>query len=352
MKKLIIIICLLLCTGCSDYVEINDLVILSGMVIDYKDNMYEVTSQLIINEDKSTVKVFTTKANTIEEALAEISKLSNKEVFLSHLKILIITKDVIINKKDYYDFFLRDAKSKMNFFVYVVDDSVAKEILNVYKNSDGSSLYIEKMMTFNNKAFSTSTPITFIDLMYRKLEPGYDAIYPSLTIKENNNIKTLYLENLVFFTKDDKKVSLNDNEAIHYNILANNVIKTNVDVSCGNELFSLTLNSAKSKYKWENNKFIISTKINSQINTYECKYDLNKQENIDKLKKLAKNQIKKELEKVIKISKDSRTDILGLSNYIYKHDKKYYENNVDLLTKLNVEVNLDISIISTGEIRR
>ena len=38
MKKLIIlIVCILFLSGCSDYTEINDLAIITGISLDYKD---------------------------------------------------------------------------------------------------------------------------------------------------------------------------------------------------------------------------------------------------------------------------------------------------------------------------
>ena len=45
--------------GCSDYIEINDLAILTGIAIDYKDELYDVTAQLIINEKDSKQTVET-----------------------------------------------------------------------------------------------------------------------------------------------------------------------------------------------------------------------------------------------------------------------------------------------------
>ena len=149
MKKIIILFILILSlTGCKDYVEINDLAILTGIVIDYKDNMYEVTAQLIVNDKDSNIEVFKTKSNSINEAIAELSKLSNKEIFISHLKVLIVTDTVIKENIDFKDYFLRSSKSKMNFYVYVINNEISEKVLNVYKKNDGSSIYLEKMMKF------------------------------------------------------------------------------------------------------------------------------------------------------------------------------------------------------------
>ena len=187
MKKIIILFILILSlTGCKDYVEINDLAILTGIVIDYKDNMYEVTAQLIVNDKDSNIEVFKTTSNSINEAIAELSKLSNKEIFISHLKVLIVTDTVIKENIDFKDYFLRSSKSKMNFYVYVINNEISEKVLNVYKKNDGSSIYLEKIMKFNQNIFSSSTPLKFSDYAYYTYEKGYNLIYPKIKIVKNN----------------------------------------------------------------------------------------------------------------------------------------------------------------------
>ena len=86
MKKIIImLISIFLLSGCADYVEINDLAIISGIAIDYENDLYKLTAQLIENDKESKVIVLTTASSSIDEAMSEISKLSNKELFISHL---------------------------------------------------------------------------------------------------------------------------------------------------------------------------------------------------------------------------------------------------------------------------
>jgi len=82
MKKLLLIICILFLTGCTDYVEINDLAIITGIIIDYKDDKYNLITELIMNEEENDVKVYETEAVTIETALAKISKMTNKELLV------------------------------------------------------------------------------------------------------------------------------------------------------------------------------------------------------------------------------------------------------------------------------
>ena len=58
MKKILLILILLLTTACKDYVEINDFAIISGIILDYKDNKLDLTAELIINEEETKYKTF------------------------------------------------------------------------------------------------------------------------------------------------------------------------------------------------------------------------------------------------------------------------------------------------------
>lgn len=355
MKKIIILFILILSlTGCKDYVEINDLAILTGIVIDYKDNMYEVTAQLIVNDKDSNIEVFKTKSNSINEAIAELSKLSNKELFISHLKVLIVTDTVIKENIDFKDYFLRSSKSKMNFYVYVIDNEISDKVLNVYKENDGSSIYLEKMMKFNQNIFSSSTPLKFSDYAYYTYEKGYNLIYPKIKIVKNNDKEVLYLSNLTTF-KDDNEIELSENESIFYNIVSNKAIKTTVTIKCDDNNFSVELQDIKTKYKWKDNKFTISNKTNSKVIDYKCKYDLTKKESIEKLNELTSNYIKNNINNLLTFIKDNNEDVIGIGNYIYKHDKNYFKDNNkwnNYLNNIEFKIDTKTNITSIGEIKK
>ncbi|MDY6072378.1 MAG: Ger(x)C family spore germination protein [Bacilli bacterium] len=350
MKKILILLIMIFSlTGCKDYIEINDLAILTGIVIDYTDDMYEVTAQLIVNDKKSNTKVFTTKSSSINEAIAELSKLSNKEVFISHLKVLIVTDNIIKNNIDFKDYFLRSSKSKMNFYVYVINEDIKDKVLNIYKENDGSSIYLEKMMKFNQNIFSSSTPLKFTEYAYYTLEKGYTNIYPKIDIVKNNDKEVLYLSNLTTF-KDDKEFELSENESIFYNILTNKANKSSLTINCDENTFSIEIQDIKTKFKLNDNKIYINNKSKTKIVDYKCKYDLNKKETIEKLINLTNNYIEANINDFLKFIKKNDTDIIGIGNYIYKHKLKSY--NKEYLSNINFEVKSNTNITSVGEIKR
>ncbi|UKI58847.1 MAG: hypothetical protein L6V81_05730 [Clostridium sp.] len=59
---------------------------------------------------ESKVEILSTTSTSIDEAIKELSKLTNKKVFIPHLKVLIITDNILKEDIDYYDYFLRNSK--------------------------------------------------------------------------------------------------------------------------------------------------------------------------------------------------------------------------------------------------
>lgn len=356
MKKILLIFLLLLLTGCQDYVEINELALVTGIVVDYKDNVFEVTAQIVKTEKESTVETYTTTADTIEEALAKITTLCDKELFLPHLKILIITNNVIENNINYSDMFLRTVKSKMNFYLYYIDSDIAHNVLNLYKDKDGSALYVDRMMKFNEKIFTSSTPLDFTEATQDSLEYGINPIYPRLSIIENNGKKLIYLDTLVSYNKDLEKTILTENESIFYNIITNKTKRATISIPCGESKYSLDFRKVGTKFKFKDGVFSIDVKITAKLESYKCNYDLNKPETSTKIGNIASKYVIDSINKLVNRSKKNNNDFIGIGNYIYKHDTKYFDfknNNWDNnLKNVSVKVTSKVSIISTGETRK
>ena len=73
---------------------------------------------------------------------------------------------------------------------------------------------------------------------------------------------------------------------------------------------------------------------------------------MSKLKEvLEKNNYQNEINNLIDKIKKDNNDVLGIENYIYKHDKNYNKNNFKL-NNIKNKNNIEFNIISTGEIRK
>lgn len=110
MKKILfIIICLLFITGCQKYNELNDLAIIKSIGIKKEEN-YIIYAEIIDEIDKDNnpkTKIIEANASEISELFENIKILVNKEIYLSHIDLIILDE----NLKDY------DYKNIINYFI-------------------------------------------------------------------------------------------------------------------------------------------------------------------------------------------------------------------------------------------
>lgn len=338
MKKIILILCIFLTSGCADYIEINDLCMISSIIMDYKDNQYVLNTQVIINEKESKTLNYETRGESIAEALLEISKMSDKELYIPHLKVLMISKNVILHDKNFYDYFLRNPKLKLNFHIFLVDS--INEVIKCNENG----LYITNMMKYNNEIFSTTTSLSFTEMIIKNIEYGKHNVYPKISVKDDK----LYLKELVFFNDKNEEVILNDEVSLYYNILSNKNKNSIINIKCDEGFFSITLNKSNTDISYKNNTIYIDVTIDSKLNYYGCNYDINEESNIKKINKFADNYVHENINKLILLSKENKADILGFGSLIYKYTKEKENNYLD---SLKYVINVNTNINSIGEKR-
>lgn len=117
-KIFILILVILLLTGCSDYRELTDMAIISNLGIDKVDEEFHITVQILnsksnSNDDSkknsSEVILYNSKGKTIHEALRNTTLESPKKLYVGHLESIIISERIAkSNISELFDFILRD----------------------------------------------------------------------------------------------------------------------------------------------------------------------------------------------------------------------------------------------------
>lgn len=152
MKKILLIIIIIFLTGCYNYTEINDLAFISSIGIDYnKTNEKFIVTYEILN-DNSTGEGKINKSYTISaegknitDAFNNTSLKVNNKPYFYHLKIIAI--DETISKKhmkDVVDYILRNPDVKNEFFLILIKNAKAKDILDKSDEVDpdiGNKIY-------------------------------------------------------------------------------------------------------------------------------------------------------------------------------------------------------------------
>lgn len=372
MKKLIILITIiLLITGCYNYRELNDLAIIDALGIDYKNNKFLVTAQILNVEKKETddtkklIVVYEGEGQSIAEAIRNMSLDDPKEMYLGHLELIILgeslTKD---NTNKVFEFLLRDPKLRSEALVVSSLNNSAREILNQKVNSNiFPSKSIINSIEVSSKTEGTVKKQTLEDLIKITLDNKIDSVITTISIKEEkenkediNEYNLIKLDNLAII-KDKKIIDyLSKDEARIFNIIKNDIGNVMINIPFQNTNSVILLSNPKSNIKIKLHDKKIDVDINIEVDGDIA--EINKKTNVDNqeiLKKLSK-ELNKKLENDTKIllkkCKENDADILGLKDLIYKKYPKNYQNYQDnnIYEIANFNINVTSNIYKEGNI--
>ena len=155
MKKILLILTIIFfVTGCYDNIELDDLAIVSGVGIDYKDNNFHLTYEILSDvktEENTALLSYTVKGSgkTISEAFINTNYKVSKKAYFAHLKVLVLSEEVINGHFDKItDYILRDTNLRSDFKVLVANNTTPDEIL---KSNDKNHPVISEVITSSLK---------------------------------------------------------------------------------------------------------------------------------------------------------------------------------------------------------
>lgn len=382
MNKKIILLFLLLLTGCYDKKELNDIAIITATEINKIDNEFTVNVQVVNPQspDKTTnvqapFIMYKGSGRTIHEAYRNIKKQSSRFLYPNHMEILIINEKLAQEDiSQIVDFFLRipDIRTEFNVLIGKKDD-----ILNITSPIDDiSATSILNTMETNNKYLGITNLITFNEFANMVINKDLEVILPSITItnqtndkseenkedtKENTEsttINSLYeLDTLAIFKDNNLTGYLTKIESITYNVIKNKTKIVLINYECEeNKYIAVEATDIKSKINIKDNKINIDINMTGNINENNCNINLTNNKNIKTLQKDLEQYIKKITEESINnIRKEYNTDIFGFLDIIHKTNFDMYKkikNNwyEEIYQNISVNINPSIKIIGKGNI--
>ena len=254
MKKIILFLIILLGTcGCYDYKEVNNIAIIVGVGLDYQNEEYSMTYEILniqkTNESSDQAgKSYSVTATgkTITEAEVNAEKKVAKKTSFSHLEILLIGSGLANHGiNDIADYFLRNNKITSNFYMVLGNNYTPEEILSFkskYEQVNSSAIF--NILKISNTNISVDVKDQFDYQMAKIKENMGDIVIPSITIN-----KEIDLGNLAVFHEDKFKYFLNNEEEQTYGLLLNK-IKNN---SLTNDIGAIEINHNKTKLSYKDN---------------------------------------------------------------------------------------------------
>ena len=335
MKKLVLIILIILLTGCYDYKELNDIAIISGIGISKENDEYRVIYEVINTkankESNNDIKKYNVEAQdkNLSNAISKANEALAKQPYFEQIKVLLITKDV--NILDISDYIFRNEKFNTSFYLALCDN--IDEIFDYTSvNEPNNSIAIHNLL----KEINYDKITNLFDFNVDNLMQGYDIYLPYITIDKELALKTIG----IFDNKSFKRYLTNEEYRIFKYL---NKVK---EVPIINNNDSIKIYSSKLNYDIKDSNVTIKYDAKASINYLTNQYNLRNQNTYQDLNNLFKDTIYSEISTFINNLQKDNIDILGITKL---YNTKYYKNKLDIKDiKLNYEINVDIDKAGTA----
>ncbi len=349
MKKiLILIVTVLLLGGCYDNIELNNLAIITGLGIDYQDDNFVVTYEILNDtktEDNTAMLSYTEKGSgkTINEAFTDANFRVGKKPFFAHLKIVVLSESIIKDKLDQIiDYLLRDTNIRDEFIMMVANGTSPDTI---FKHNDDNNPVVSDLI-FNlitNEIYNDNLAINepYQKVLAKLVSHKFDVILGSLSIIDD----AVSLNNFYIFKGYNVENKLDRRNSTLYSLFNENVYSLDFTKNYGEDVVTISVNSSKKNIDISQDEINITLDLEARIIENSADLDLKKEETYRKLNQEFGKIIQKEVNNFVKILQENKSDVLGFQDLYYKKMRK---ENKDLWTKAQVNTQINLKINTKG----
>ena len=236
MKKMIIpILILLLLTGYTPYVEVNDLVIVDMIGLEKVNDKYLLTVNTIKEEKtdnatKSIYQVSTFEGNSLGSIFLKAKKINNKKAYYCHLKLVVFQSKLL--DKEIINYFQKQF-TQMNYLIVGTNS----DIKSLFKKYDSSSKIIKEI---NKKRIDDANIYlsTFEDYLKDIVNKKRESTLPIISLDKGLTTTGLevYQKNILIDAKQAK---------INY-LLNNKLTSFHQEITINNKSYEVEFNNVKS----------------------------------------------------------------------------------------------------------
>ena len=349
MKKLLILLFIpFILSGCYDYNELNDLAIISGVGIDYEDEEYVVTFEILSTkksgETSGATSSYTVKSKgkTITEAFLNNGNLMDKVPYYDHVDVVIISEDVAKNYfEDVAEFIIRGSQFRNEIYLAIAKDAKAEDIMKATsKEKPVASLFMAELLEHSMDSSSAGYYEAFTKTLSSILTKGEDAIAPVFSLKN----KEIVLKGMGIFKDFKMQGVISNDEAAVVNLLKN--FKTTAilfEHYCSNDKKTvISIYQASIDINPNNENVKISGTLNGRIYQDSCGYNLKETKSYEELQNIFTKVITNKMDNVINIMKSYESNALNIGKAYYNKYRIEATNkwiNQDIIYDLNLKIN-------------
>jgi spore germination protein KC len=373
---------LLMLSGCWNRRELNDLAIALGIGIDKQGDRYRLSVQIVNPQEiaakkgganNSPITIYEETGRTIFECFRRMTTSAPRKIYMSHLRILVISEEVAREGiKNLLDFFARDHELRTDFYVVIAREAKAKQVMGILQPIEkvpANNMF--KMLQTSERVWAPTTSVFLDDLLSDLMSKGKEPTLTGIRILGDvqsgssvDNLKTaetnasIKYSNIGVFREDKLVGWLNEEESKAYNYIVDKIQSTIGTIPCpdgGLLNFEVIRSKTEMKGIVNNGKPAIdlTVRVEQNIGEVACTIDLNKVEMLDLLERQSEEKIRGFIAKTIqKTQKEFGADIFGFGEAIHRDEPKAWEKlqngwNTEF-PELPVQVRVEVKIRRTG----
>lgn len=394
MNKRVMFLCLLILIavingGCWDKKEFNKISFATAMAVDRIDETYQLTIKVMMPKNASDgdypVWVVSGNGKSIQDAMDDISKRSPRNIYWSHMDVIILGENVLDNNMyQTLDFFIRGNEfRRRNYFM--TTEGKASDLLDISpKLAKINTFYFKSLIEDQNDMIARSA-VTLNDVLLGISDRGRDLFIPKLQLqeskddmhqpqskeetvaksegnggKEENSIDSddnmLELKGGALI-KDEAFVCWVDEEWVNgFYWIYGNIKRASISIAHPvDETETLSFAIKKSSCDITVNpqeplsvQLTIRPVLNIVENTMQDKLNQEEGENfLEQIKMAIEEKIKNQVENTIALAKENNVDPFGIGRRIWA----YYPQDFAKLDEENYMPSLDISVVVESELK-
>lgn len=371
-RKIAVIVSLILImpllTACWGYREVDKMSIVVGVAIDKGTTdkylvTYEVVdfSQMKV-EGKAKSILVKSEGDTLLEASRNAISKNFPRLYFGHSTIVVVSKEIASEGiLDVIDSLCRDNETRLSMHLLVSEEETAGELLKV-KPLDTALLSTEiNNILIEEKYLSKAIPFQTYEFVNCVMDQGISCAMTTVCIEKKEEEELIKLCGTAVF-KHDKLLGFIDEEETKALSFILDKVKGGVNVvkiGSGDDesRFSLEIIRSNTKLKptFKDKKLSIEidVKVVVTLGEHISNKDYGTEEGIKQLSKVAEEQLRDDLERLInKIKTEYVSDIFGFGNSVYKHYPKLWKEIKDdwdnEFKNIEVSIKPEIKILNTG----
>ncbi|WP_338777403.1 Ger(x)C family spore germination protein [Metabacillus sp. FJAT-52054] len=388
MRKWPLILSLLLLLTSCGRIELNELIIVSGLGFDVSPEGMSMSIQLVnpgaTAKSKGAtesggaggaVYTYTISGSSITEIMEKARNMFSRKIYFAHLSVILIGEEFAKSKGllPILDYLERFYQIRDNVNVFVAKESTAKELFSVYiPIQNMPSLSIARRIDVYGGSMGLQKGVELQDIIrwnyggytepvipgIKKKIPEADAAQTAVLDDIDGNQKMFEMTGFAFFNDDKLAGWFTPGESRGWAFLGNNVDGFETTVECPgypDEIIGVKFKETKGKLEnlsTDPLSYKATLSAAAEVQEVTCPIALENGAQIKQIEKKAEEKLQREMQQAFQTAVKNNVDMLGLRQLLYENRYSEWKKIKDQWDKkfkmAQLDTSADITIQQTG----